>query len=129
MEEALEDRSVVILQTGRDHSLVLDLMEDHLAGQIHKTPLDLALDLMAGPLEELALGDSSVGILLTERDLSLVLDLMEDRLADQIPRMALDQGWVQMEDQTESPHKTVTHLGQDMAEILMGGKDHMIHQE
>ena len=32
-----------------------------------------------------------------------------------------------MEDPTENPHKTVTHLGQDMAEILMGGKDHMIH--
>ena len=90
--QALEDRSVVILQTGRDHSLVLGLMVDHLAGQIHKTPLDLALVLMEGTWEELALEDSSVGILLTERDLRLVLDLMEDRLADQIPRMALDQG-------------------------------------
>ena len=29
-ELALEDRSVVILQTGRDLSLELDLMEDHL---------------------------------------------------------------------------------------------------
>ena len=91
MEEALEDRSVVIFQTGRDHSLVLDLMEDHLAGQIHKTPLDLALVLMEGTWEELALGDSSVEIHLTEKDHTLVLDLMEDHLAGLIPRMALDQ--------------------------------------
>ena len=38
--QALEDRSVVILQTERDHSLVLDLMEDHLIGLIPRMALD-----------------------------------------------------------------------------------------
>ena len=55
--------------------------------------------------------------------LSLVLDLMEDLLASQTQKTPL------VLVQTENPLKTVTHLGQDLAEILMGGKDHMIQQE
>ena len=40
---------VVILQTERDLSMVLDQMEDHSTDLVHKTPLDLALVLMEGP--------------------------------------------------------------------------------
>ena len=35
-EQALKDRWAVILQTGRDLSRVLGLMEDHLTEQIHR---------------------------------------------------------------------------------------------
>ena len=80
------DKSMVIPLTGRGLSLVLDLMEDHLADQIPKTPWDPELVLMEGLLEELALEDSSTEILLTERGLNLVLDLMEDNLGNQILR-------------------------------------------
>ena len=78
--QGLEDRLVVILQTGRGLSLVLDLMEDHLTEQIHKMALASGMVLMEDPWEELALEDRSVVILQTGRDLSLELDLMEDHL-------------------------------------------------
>ena len=68
--QALEDRSVVILQKGR--VLSMDLMEDHLADQILRTPLDLALDMMVDPWEDQVLKDRSMGILLTEKDLTLL---------------------------------------------------------
>ena len=77
---AQEDNYWVILQTEKDHSLELDLMEGHLEGQIRRTPLELALALMEDPWEGMAQGDNSVVILQTGRDLSTVLDQMEDHL-------------------------------------------------
>ena len=52
---------------------------------------------------------------------------MEDQLVGQVPVTAWEQYLMQMGDQSENHHTTVTHLVQ--AEILMEGKDHKIQQE
>ena len=85
----------------------------------------LDLDLMA--LVDLDQEDKSVVIHLTERDLSLVLGLMEGHLAGQIHVMGWEPDLMQMGDQSENHHKTVTHLVQ--AKILLGGRDLKIQQE
>ena len=77
--------------------MVLDLMEDHLEGQIHRTALDLALVLMESPWEEMAQENNYLVILPTEEDHSLEMDLMEGHLEGQIHMTPLDLALVLME--------------------------------
>lgn len=78
---------------------------------------------------------------LTEKDHNLVLGQMESHWAAQILiqlklilsnkvayLVMVGKGLKDLV-QTGNPHKIVTHLGQDLAEILLGGKDRMIQQE
>ena len=71
-DQGLEHISAVILLTVKNLSLVLDLMEDHSEGQIHRTPLDLALVLMENPWEDQGLEDRSVVMIQTGWGLSPV---------------------------------------------------------
>ena len=101
----------MILQTGRDLSLVLDLMEDHLTEQIHRMALALGMVPMEDPWEEQALEDRWAVILQTGKGLSLVWDLMEDHFTDRVEMTQILQAMVksltQMEIHWEGPPQRI----------------------